>query len=156
MKIRLQRRDSVLDAIEAVERRIAERAFDLFNDRGAAIGRALDDWLSAERETVWRPPVEVVEKDGEFLVEAALAGINAKELDVQVTPDAVLIQGNGAHQHRPGEIVHSCEFRPGRLFRSVEFPRPVDPDRVRADYQNGLLRVWARAAGEPEARKVEL
>ena len=88
-------------------------------------------------------------------VEAAVAGINAKELDVQVTPGAVLIQGNGAHRHRPGEIVHSCEFRPGRLFRSVEFPRPVDPDQVRADYQNGLLRVWARAADD-EVRKVDL
>jgi HSP20 family protein len=156
MKIRLEKRDSLLDAIDTMQRRIAERALELFHSRGGEMGRALDDWVSAERETVWRPPVEVVEKDGEFLVEAALAGINPKELDVQVTPGAVLIQGNGAHRHRPGEIVHSCEFRPGRLFRAVEFPRRVDPDQVRADYQNGLLRVWARAANEPEARKVEL
>ena len=155
MKIRLQRRELVLDAIQTVQRRIAERAFELFNGRSDGIERALDDWLSAERETVWRPPVEVVEKDGEFLVEAAVAGINPKELDVQVTSGAVLIQGNGAHRHRPGEIVHSCEFRPGRLFRSVEFPRPVDPDQVRADYQNGLLRVWARAADD-DLRKVDL
>ena len=156
MKIKLQRRDSVLDAIDTVQHRIEERAFELFNGRGRAIGRALDDWLSAERETVWRPPVEVVEKDNEFLVEAALAGVNPKDLDVQVTPRSLLIQGNGAHVHRPGEIVHACEFRPGRVFRAVEFPRCIDPNQVRADYQNGLLRVWVHAVDETAARKVEL
>jgi HSP20 family molecular chaperone IbpA len=156
MKIKLQRKDSVLDAIDAVQQTIAERAYALFHERGGAIGRALDDWLSAERETVWRPPVEVVEKDGEFLVEAALAGINPKDLDVQVTARNLVIRGNGAHVHRPREIVHTCEFRRGRLFRSVEFPRPIDPDQVRADYQNGLLRVWAHEANGAPARKVEL
>src|SRR5688572_4337636 len=122
MKIKLQRRDSVLEAIELVQHTISEQAFELFKSRGCAIGRALDDWLSAERDALWRPPVEVVEKDGEFLVEAALAGVSPKDLDVQVTPYSLLIQGNGAHQHRPGETVHACEFRPGRLFRAVEFP----------------------------------
>jgi len=156
MKVNLQKRESVIDAVERIQHRVAERAFELFNRRGGTLGRALDDWLAAERETVWKPPVEVVEKDGEFLIEAALAGVAPKDLDVQVTANGVLIQGNGAHRHCPGEVVHACEFRPGRLFRTVEFPRRVDPDKVRAEYQNGLLRVWAHEAQEAEPRKVAL
>jgi len=156
MKLKLQTRESVIDAIETVRHQVAERAFELFKRRGGALGRALDDWLTAERETVWKPPVEVVEKDGEFLIEAALAGIAPKDLDVQVTPNALVIQGSGAHRHRPGEVVHTCEFRPGALFRAVEFPRRIDTDRVRADYQNGLLRVWAREADDAESRRVKV
>jgi HSP20 family protein len=155
VKVKVQRRRSILDRVEAIRQEIAERAFDLFSRRGGAVGRALDDWLTAERETVWKPPVEVVEKDGEFLVEAAIAGVPPKEMDVQVTPSELLIQGNGAHEHRPGEIVHACEFRAGRLFRAVPFPRRVDPHKARAEYRNGLLRVWAPAASE-EAQKVDL
>ena len=155
MKVKVRRPGSVLDRVEAIRREIAERAFDLFSRRGGVVGRALDDWLTAERETVWKPPVEVVEKDGEFLVEAAIAGVPPKDMDVQVTPSELLIQGNGAHQHRPGEIVHACEFRAGRLFRAVPFPRRVDPDKVRAEYHDGLLRVWAPAATD-EARRVDL
>jgi HSP20 family protein len=156
MNVTFQRRGSVLDRIEAVQRQITERAFELFNRRGGSVGRSLDDWLAAERETIWKPPVEVVEKDGEFLVEAAIAGVPPKEMDVQITAEELLIQGNGAHRHRPGEIVHSCEFRPGRVFRTVRFPRRIDPDKVRAEYHDGLLRVWAPAAKDAEARKVEL
>lgn len=148
MRVRIQKAASLIDRVDAVQRQIAERAYELFHLRGCALGRAIDDWLAAERERVWKPPVELVEKDGEFLVEAAIAGVLPKDLHVQVTAHGVLIQGNGAHQHRPGETVHACEFRPGRLFRTVEFPRRVDVDKVRADYQNGLLRLWAPAVAE--------
>ena len=154
MKVKLQRLGSILDRIEAVQQEIAGRAFELFSRRGGAVGRAIDDWLTAERETVWKPPVEIVEKDGEFLVEAAIAGVPAKDMDVQVTANELLIQGNGAHEHRPGEIVHACESRRDRMFRAVTFPRRIDPDKVRADYHDGLLRVWAPAAGD-ESRTVD-
>ena len=155
MKIKLRRAQSVLNQVDAIKRQIAERAFDLFKRRGGVIGQAFEDWLAAERELVWKPPVELVEKDGEFLVEAVIGGVPPKDMDVQVTRNEVLIQGNGGHQHRPGEIVHFCEFKGGKLFREVHFPRPVDPDKVRAEYRDGLLRVWAPLA-DNELRKVEL
>lgn len=152
MKVKIRKVASLLDRVETVQRQITERAYQLFSLRGCALGRALDDWLAAERETVWKPPIELVEKDDEFLVEAAIAGIAPKDLDVQVTPNGLLIQGNGAHAHRPGETVHACEFRRGRLFRTVEFPRRVDVDKVRTDYQNGLLRLWAPVAMDAPRR----
>ena len=139
-----------------MQRQITERAFDVFNRRGAAPGRAFDDWLAAEREIVWKPPVEVSEKDDEFLVEPALAGVDAKQVDIHVTPDALLIRGETTHQHSPDEKIHICEFRPGKLFREIRFPRTIDPDKVRADYRDGLLRVWAPLAKEAGARKVEI
>jgi HSP20 family protein len=155
MKVKLERAQSVFDHVEATRRQIAERAFDLFKRRGGALGRALEDWLAAERDTVWKPPVELVEKDGEFLVEAAIGGVSPKDMEVRITPNEVLMQGNGAHEHRPGEVVHFCEFKPGKLFREVRFPKRVDTDRVRAEYRDGLLRIWAPIA-DNAVRKVEL
>jgi HSP20 family molecular chaperone IbpA len=156
MKLKLQRRGSVIDRVEAIQRQIAERAFELFTRRGGVLGQALDDWLTAERQTVWAPPVEVVEKDGEFLVEAALAGVPAKDMNVQVTANELLVEGNGAHEHRVGETIHRCEFKPGTLFCEVKFPRRIDPGKVRAEYHDGLLRVWAPAAKDDERRNVVL
>jgi HSP20 family protein len=156
MKLSLHRRESVLEELEAMQRRITERAFEIFNRRGALFGRALDDWLSAEREAIWKPPVELCEKDDEFLVEAALAGVDAKHLDVQITSEELLLSADIAHQHRPGEKIHMCEFRPGKMFRVIRFPRRIDPDKVRADYRDGLLRLWASAAKESEARQVKI
>ena len=155
MKIRFRTVDSVLDEIEAVQRRIAERALKLFRERGGAVGHAIEDWVKAERQTIWRPALEVVRTKGAFVVEAAVAGVDPKRLDVQVTPTQLLLRADVHHSDREqeGEVI-VCEFVNGPLFRSYTFPEPVDPARVSAEYRNGLLRLTAPLASP--ATKVDV
>lgn len=155
MKIRFRTVDNVLDEIETVQRRIARRAQQIFRQRGAAVGRALDDWIKAERETIWRPALEVVRTRDAFIVEAAAAGLDPKQFDVRVTPTELLLTADVHHSDREqeGEVV-LCEFIKGPLFRSFTFPEPIDPSRVSADYRNGLLRVTAPLAHP--ARKIDI
>jgi HSP20 family molecular chaperone IbpA len=155
MKVRFRTVDSVLDDIEAMQRRIAERAQNLFRERGAALGDAVQDWLKAERETVWRPPLEVRRTTDAFVVEAAIAGLEPGRLDLRVTPGELLLAADVHHSDRDqdGEVV-LCEFVNGPLFRSYKFPEPIDPSRVSAECRNGLLRVTAPLA-QP-ARRVEI
>ena len=147
MKVRCRTVDSVLTEVEGVQRHIAQRAQEIFRARGGAIGHALEDWMEAERETIWRPALEVRRTKDAFIVEAAVAGIEPKQFNVQVTPTELVV---GAHVHhadreQEGEVV-LCEFANGPLFRSFEFPEPVDPARVSAEYRNGMLRVTAPLA----------
>jgi HSP20 family protein len=111
--------------------------------------------MNAERETVWRPALEVRRSKDAFVVEAAVAGVDPKQFDVQVTPTEFLL---GAHVHhsdreQEGEVV-LCEFANGPLFRSYTFPEPPDAARVSAEYRNGILRVTAPLV-QP-AKKVEV
>lgn len=147
MKIRLKAVDTVFDEVEAVRRRVAERAAEMFRERRGAIGNAIDDWLKAERETVWRPALEVVRTNDAFVVEVAAAGIDPKQFDVRVTPTELIVSADVHHSDRAqgGEVV-LCEFANGPLFRGYTFPEPIDPSRVSAEYQNGLLRVTAPRA----------
>jgi HSP20 family protein len=103
--------------------------------------------MKAERETVWRPALEVRRTKDAFVIEAAVAGVDPKQVDVQVTPTEVVLAAPVHHSDREqeGEIV-LCEFANGPLFRSYKFPEPVDPARVSAEYRNGLLRVTAPLA----------
>jgi HSP20 family molecular chaperone IbpA len=48
------------------------------------------DWLEAERELVWKPAIELEERDNEFLLEMAAAGVDPKDFDIQVTPEDIL------------------------------------------------------------------
>ena len=155
MKIRFRSVDSVLDEIEAMQHRVAERAQKIFRERGGAVGHAIEDWLTAERETVWRPPLEVRRTKDAFLIEAAAAGLDPKQFDVRVTPTELLLAADVHHRdpELEGEVV-LCEFVNGPLFRSYKFPEPVDPAGVSAEYRNGLLRVRAPLAHP--ATKVEI
>jgi HSP20 family protein len=155
MKIRFRTVDSVVHEIEGVQRRIAARAVEIFHERGGAIGHALEDWLKAEREAIWRPALEVLRTKDAFVIEAAVAGVDPKLLDVRVTPTELLLAAELHHSDRAqeGDVV-LCEFVNGPLFRTYRFPEPVDPSRVSAECRNGMLRVTAPLT-QP-ARKVEV
>jgi len=82
-------------------------------------------------------------------VEAAVAGLEPRQIDVRVAPNDVLIAADVHHDHGRTADVLLCEFNAGPLFRSYHFDRPIDPERVTADYKNGLLRITAPLAPGP-------
>lgn len=155
MNVRVRQLESIVQEIDVMRETVTARAHQLFRERGGELGRALDDWLTAERELVWRPAAELSERDQELCLELATAGVEGKDLDVRVTRDDVVVSAPTHHGHTdPSAKVHVCEFRKGRLFRSVHFPRPVDPAQARAEYRNGLLRITVPVAAEPAQRVV--
>jgi HSP20 family protein len=91
---------------------------------------------------VWRRAVEVRRKDSRFEVLAAVAGVEPKDLDVRVTPEAVLTKADGDHKHaaQSGEV-HLCEFSKGNGFRSIQLPERIDPETAKVAYHNGWLRL---------------
>jgi HSP20 family molecular chaperone IbpA len=95
----------VLAEVEGMQRHIAQRAQEIFRARGGTIGHAVEDWIRAERETIWRPALEVRRTKGAFVVEAAIAGIDPKQLDVQVTPTELVL---GAPVHHANKMEKSC------------------------------------------------
>ena len=155
--LKTRRAEKLVDEVERLQKRITERAFQMFRQRGAQLGAALDDWLAAEKQTIWKPAIEICQKDNALIVEAAVAGVEPRDLDIQVTPDTVLIKADTTHAHagKPG-TVHVCEFEPGPLFRLVHLPAPIDPDGVKAEYRNGLLRITAAIAVAKRVKTVEV
>jgi len=141
-KIRCQAVTTLGAEIDRRYASVARRAHERFEGRDHDSGGPLDDWLGAEAELIWKPAVEVAESDSEFVIEAAIAGVDPEELEVQVSPRDVLIQAASEHTHPPAKgTVLLCEFRPGRLFRVVHLPRVANPEKAHAKYRNGLLKV---------------
>src|SRR5213594_1315084 len=156
-ELRPRKVESLMDQIQSMQDRIMQRAYDLFLGRGSLHGRDLADWFAAESELTWKPAVELIEKGDEIVVSAPLAGIEPKDLDVRVTPDQLLIKAATRHEHKEEEgTVHFCELQTGELFRCIQLPKKIDPDKVRADFSNGLLRISAAIAKEDQARKVQV
>jgi hypothetical protein len=47
--LKTRKAEALLDEIEQIQKRVTERAYELFRNRGAALGAAVNDWLAAER-----------------------------------------------------------------------------------------------------------
>ena len=156
-EVTVQKKESVWDELQKMEERVMQRAFDIFRGNGSVFGKDLDNWLAAERELVWKPAIELTEKDNQFEIRVAVAGIDPKDINVDVTAEDLLVKGETKTEKKEdkGEV-HTSEFQEGSLFRSIRFPKKVDPNKVKAEIKNGMLTVVAPIAEEAKSRKVSV
>jgi HSP20 family molecular chaperone IbpA len=154
--VSIRKPPSILDQMREIQDRVMRRAYEIFERNDSALGRDLDNWTQAERELVWKPAFELSEKDGQFHLEAALAGVEAKDIDIDVTPEDIVLQARAQHEHHEHKgTIHYCEFESGKMFRSIHLPKRINPDKVKAEFKDGMLRLTADIAEEARATKVK-
>ena len=86
-----------------------------------------------------------------------MPGVDPKDIDIEVTSEYLLVKAEARHEHNADTgHVHICEFESGNLFRSIRFPKTINPNEVKAEFKNGVLHLNAGIAPEGEARKIEL
>jgi len=125
---------------------VRHRAFDYFQQRGELLGNDWEDWLRAEREVLWRPPAEMFENASTIVLRVAVPGFPPESIQVTATPHSLLIQGTEMHQHDGLENrLHFCEFGQ-RLFRRFDLPARVDPNKVSATLDKGIVEIVATIA----------
>jgi HSP20 family molecular chaperone IbpA len=145
---------SVFDEIKALSDRIRERAFELFERRGAGEGSALNDWVNAEHDLLYSCESEVVEQAGKFEVRMNAPGFDPAELKVTVLPDSLIVRAMSSHTHDSdkGEV-RLCEFGQKTLFRRFDLPEPINVDKVTANLEKGVLHLTALKAKHDAAMK---
>src|ERR1043166_1132070 len=79
--------------VDEVQSRIRQRAFEISLDRNHA-GREVDDWHTAESEVIVSPPVEVAQRDGEFIIRIAASGVDSRNLTILATRDRLLVKSD--------------------------------------------------------------
>ncbi len=143
------------DFLNDIHARIAKRAFELFEAHGLYGARELDDWLTAERELFWQPPISVVERNGMLTVEMALPGLKPEDVDVQLTEHKILVRSEceraSAGDRSEAQI---DELRHGALCRCVELSATLQPAAARATLCDGMLKIEVPVAKEQPATVV--
>jgi HSP20 family protein len=153
----IKKTQSIFDELQQMHGQIMKRAYEIFDGNGHSFGRDLENWLQAERELAWKPSIELEEKDNKFLLQVALPGVESKDIDIEVTPEEILVKAD-VHRERKEKKgkVHTSEFASGNFFRAVRLPKKIDPENVKAEFKDGMLHLTADVAREAQARKIEL
>ena len=153
--VRIRKAESISDEIETLNDRIMRKAYELFLSNGSITGQDLDNWSAAERELVWKPAIELHESGGQLFVNLAASGIDPKHLEIKVTEEDMLVKAEVQHEHTEDKgTVHFCEFASRGLFRAIHFPKKINPNKVKAEFRNGMLHVKAAVAEQQRARKM--
>ncbi|MGH7388563.1 MAG: Hsp20/alpha crystallin family protein [Candidatus Rokuibacteriota bacterium] len=105
-----------------------------------------DIW-SSERlrllaQTGWRPDVDALETATTVEVTVDLAGVDEDDVDIQLFEDALVVEGRRWFPAcTEGAVYHAAGIRQGPFRVELPLPAPVDPERVQAVYERGLLHV---------------
>jgi HSP20 family protein len=103
------------------------------------------------------PLVDVGETDDEVTVRAEVPGISSRDLDVTIEGNTLNISGKKQEKEEfEGENSYRCERRFGAFRRSIELPESVDPDRVNAEFVDGVVTVRVAKKPGQRARRVEV
>jgi HSP20 family protein len=88
------------------------------------------------------PPIEMLERDGHVVVRAEMPGMRREDLRVRVEDQSLVIEGERRDDREARhEGYFESEWSYGRFARRVRLPDQVDPDRVKARYDDGILEV---------------
>ena len=69
--------------------------------------------VTGEHDDAWAPTVEVTQRDGKYVVHAELPGIKPEDVKLEVTDEAVILQGE-----------RKCEHEEKRGRRAAHRPHP--------------------------------
>jgi HSP20 family protein len=100
----------------------------------------LAQFTTTNDSTGWTPAIELKDNENEIVLRAQLPGMDAKDLDVQVTREAVSIAGEHRQEQKTEEKgFFRSEFRYGKFQRVIPLPVAVQNDQVKAAYKDGVL-----------------
>ena len=104
--------------------------------------------------TGWGPAVDVTEDDKSITVKAEVPGVDPKDIDLRVSGDLLTLSGEKKEEHEEKRSgYYHVERRFGSFQRTVRLPGEVDPEKVEAEYRDGILTVrMDRAPGQVRKR----
>lgn len=93
-------------------------------------------------ECSWTPPMDIYETPEEIVVLAEIAGVKKDDLDIEINSKAVKITGERYDMPRVENSTYRlAEIQCGRFERILFLPVPINPEKVTASYQDGMLHI---------------
>jgi len=146
----------LVDRLQELSNSIARRAFEIFDGRGRALGRDLEDWLRAESEFLHPVHLDITESDEALTVRAEVPGFSAKELDVGVEPHRLTISGRRESSEKStSKKTIYAEQCSNQIFRAVDLPKEVDTSKVTATLKDGVLELSMPKAAKAQKIRLE-
>ncbi|BAU42436.1 MULTISPECIES: Hsp20/alpha crystallin family protein [Cyanophyceae] len=125
------------------------------------MNRLFDEFLPATTEnhklTSFMPLAEMEETGEAIHLRLEVPGMDAKDLNVEVSAESVSISGERKSESKTEEKgMTRTEFRYGKFQRVIPLPSRIQNDKVTAEYKDGILNLTLPKAEEEKNRVVKV
>jgi HSP20 family protein len=105
----------------------------------------------------WLPAMDLVESGDEFVLRADLPGLDEKDVNIELEDNVLTISGERKSEHEERtEGYYRLERASGSFSRSLTLPEGVDPEKVQARFERGVLEVRIPKPEQRKPRKVTI
>ena len=105
------------------------------------------------------PAIDLVERDGEYEVQAELPGLSPSDLEIKLSDGTLILKGEKSTEESKDQAdYHLRERSYGAFQRSFSLPSGIDAGAVSASFDNGVLRIRLPKSAEAKSkeRKIEV
>jgi HSP20 family molecular chaperone IbpA len=124
------------DQVNSLQESIAQRAFELYQERGAEHGSDQEDWFRAESEILVPLSIKTYDFDDTFITHIKLPVLTLDELQVTVEERRIIVLDKD-----DSAIVDENGEKKQRLFCKVVLPDRVDWSRAAMSLSDGVLEI---------------
>ncbi|MFN6465276.1 MAG: Hsp20/alpha crystallin family protein [Nostoc sp. DedVER02] len=106
---------------------------------------------------IFSPAAELEETDDAIRLKLELPGLEAKDINIEATPESISISGERKTESRNEENgVTRSEFRYGKFQRIIPLPSQIQNSKVQAEYKNGILHLTLPKAESEKHKAVKI
>ncbi len=100
----------------------------------------------------WRPRCDAKETEKDFQIHADLPGVKKEDISIEADGQSLTISGKTEEMKEDkNETYHYSERSSGSFMRTFSLPKTADMNSIKAEYDNGVLKVSVPKIKEDEA-----
>jgi HSP20 family protein len=114
-------------------------------------------WFGNTELEITAPSVDLFEEKDDIVVKAELPGMDKENIEVNLTDHHLTIKGEKKKEEEvKEENYYRSERSYGSFLRTLELPKDVHADKVKASFKNGILEVRLPKTEEAKAKEIKV
>jgi HSP20 family protein len=105
--------------------------------------------------SAWNPSVDIYENDDNIVIKAEIPGVEKDNIDVDLKGRVLTVKGERKNENEVKEDrFYRREMSYGRFERAFTLPGDVDPEKVKADFKDGVLKIEVPKPEEHKPKQI--
>lgn len=105
----------------------------------------------------WHPACDIEENEDHYLMTLEMPGVPRDQIKIECVDNQVTISGERKREsHKTEKSQSYSERQYGRFHRSFTLPAAVNAEKVEANYQDGILRLYIPKAESAKPRQIKI